>query len=504
MWKRVIAPIAFVSLLWIVFSSGTSYYLDWLLQTHNRIHREYLSTIRAVAQLQEQLWNLHSTVMDTTPGKIVDLRARIRKQESALERQLDEVEATSFTAEEQILVASTRKAFQRYRDFVDHHLETLVALDTYLPPSVETVLPLARAVADRSNELMDLNDRLVATATQRSSEVGGYVMLARTVVLIVGPLLGVLFGLWVAWGIHRSIARISITLEDATGASDRQLGRLEIRPSSDLPQLQQQVELVVAKLREMMDELQRARREAMRAERLAAVGELAAGVAHELRNPLTSVKLLIQTAVQRGSGKALGDRQLNVIQEEVLRMENTIQGLLDFARPPQLHRLRHDLRETLLRAIRLIDGRAKQESVSIQTDVPEAPVFVDGDREQLHQVFVNLLLNGIEAMERGGVFHVQIAATAQAVPCCLVVFADSGRGISDAVLGRIFEPFVTDRERGTGLGLAVSHRIIQEHGGTITARNDASGGAVFTVELPLAGPEHPTGGGRLKAAVVSL
>ena len=236
---------------------------------------------------------------------------------------------------------------------------------------------------------------------------------------------------------------------------------------------------------EVMEELQQTRRQAMSAERLAAVGELAAGVAHELRNPLTSVKLLIQTAVQRRPQTALSGKQLQVVEQEIARMENTIQGLLDFARPPHLHRVRHDVRTTIRRAINLIEGRAHHQNVAVVEHLPDTAVVVDGDPEQIHQILVNLLLNGTEAMPQGGSLTVSLQPSDKCGRVCRISVSDTGSGVARSVLDRIFEPFVTSKEHGTGLGLAISHRIAQEHGGGLLVANRAEGGATFTLELPL-------------------
>ena len=306
----------------------------------------------------------------------------------------------------------------------------------------------------------------------------------RMAFLIAGPTVGLLCGLWIARGLRRSLSEISVTLKDATGTLDCSVGSVQVSTQDDLPALQQQVRAVAERIRQVMDELQESRRKAMRTERLAAVGELAAGVAHELRNPLTSVKLLIQTAARRQDGVALQDKQLQVARQEITRMENTIQGLLDFARPPQLHSVVHDLRQTVRRALNLVAGRARQQQVQIAEEFPEAPAVVDGDPEQLHQVFVNLSLNGIEAMMEGGLLRVILSADGNAAGMYEVVFQDTGPGIRQEILGRIFQPFVTTKEHGTGLGLAISRRIVEEHGGTLNAANRQQGGAAFTVALP--------------------
>ncbi|MEI8022279.1 MAG: ATP-binding protein, partial [Schlesneria sp.] len=245
--------------------------------------------------------------------------------------------------------------------------------------------------------------------------------------------------------------------------------------------------------------------EVLQAERLAAVGELAAGVAHEIRNPLTSVKLLLQYAIRKASGPTLEESQLRLILDEIGRMETTIQGLLDFARPPKLNIMKHDLRQTLQRALNLIDSRARQQGIEIIMGEVETPLIVDGDTEKLHQVLVNLLINAVEAMPDGGRLSIDAmdamigidiprSPTTDTSPDCqkqpdnhvaVITIRDTGEGISTHVLSRLFEPFATTKERGTGLGLAVSHRIVEEHQGTIVACNDSSGGAKFTLTMPL-------------------
>jgi signal transduction histidine kinase len=149
----------------------------------------------------------------------------------------------------------------------------------------------------------------------------------------------------------------------------------------------------------------------------------------------------------------------------------------------------HDLRRTIGRAINLVGGRATQQHIAITEEYPDQPVLVDGDPEQLHQIFVNLLLNGIEAMPQGGslhivVSHVVVSAVHGYENMCRVVVSDSGQGVPEHILPRIFEPFVSSKEQGTGLGLAISHRIANEHGGVLLAINRPEGGAVFTLELP--------------------
>ena len=274
--------------------------------------------------------------------------------------------------EEKTLIKAVREHYSVYLNHVQERLRPQGLADLLIPQTAEKekTIRLARAVAEPCRQLLELNERMLAEATERSARLNGVVNMFRFVFLVAGPILGVLCGLWIARGMHRSVSQISVMLKGATGELDQELSSVEVRTSGDLPELQQLAQVVTDRIRHVAAELEEARRQAMSAERLAAAGELASGIAHELRNPLTSVKLLIQTATQQLSGRSIGKQDLQVAQREIARMESTIQGLLDFARPPKLRRVTHDLRRTVQRALNLVEGRANQQQVNIVTECP--------------------------------------------------------------------------------------------------------------------------------------
>lgn len=274
-----------------------------------------------------------------------------------------------------------------------------------------------------------------------------------------------------------------MTLKHGETADDQELGTVSLENGTSLTEVERQAEHVVQRLRHVSKDLQTVRSEVVRSERLAAVGELAAGVAHELRNPLTSVKLLLQHSLKQTGRTELSDSKLRLILDEIGRMEMTIQGLLDFSRPRPLKRSRHDIRDSVQRALNLVSGRAHQQRIEISAVEYPMPLVVDGDIEQLQQVFVNLLINATEAISERGQVIVDYGVS-EDHGMVSVRIQDTGCGISPEVLPRLFEPFATSKEKGTGLGLAVSRRIVEEHGGALTADNRASGGACFTVTLP--------------------
>jgi signal transduction histidine kinase len=198
--------------------------------------------------------------------------------------------------------------------------------------------------------------------------------------------------------------------------------------------------------------------------------------------------------------KDFDENELNLILEEIGRMEATIEGLLDFSRERPLRRTCHDLKGPIRRALNLIEGRARQQKVVLRIIEVEESLFVNGDAEQLHQVFVNLLINAIEAMPDGGCLAITLSLP-ESRSHVQIQIHDTGNGIPEEILLRIFEPFATTKERGTGLGLAVSRRIIDQHGGSLFAQNAAEGGALFTIELPVAADQVSVHAGELVATI---
>ena len=484
MWKKVVAPVFFVVSLWVVISVTTTFYINWLYESYSKVLRENVSSIQAAGAMQHSLWRLQSAVMSAVKNPTKDAWTNVDDWESSFQQHFSDAEKTAFTDDEKKSIGSIRDGFAEYVKHVQAIKKRSDAQGkgTVLEPGELT--RLAQNIADPCNELLGHNKTLMTNATISSNRLVASFYVIRLIFLTAGPLLGILFGIWVARGLHRSISQIKVVLQSASHELEQEVGHVDILAADDLTGVHRQLGVVSGHITKVLEQLQETRREVIRSERLAAVGELAAGVAHELRNPLTSVKLLIQTEAQRHPARPMDDKKLQIIQEEIARMERTIQGLLDFARPPALRRNRHDLRETVHRAINLVEGRAKQQNVSVYEEMPEFPLWIDGDPEQLHQVFVNLLLNGIDSMMQGGVLNVVLHESPQD-NICRVSFTDAGIGIPDTILDRIFEPFVTSKERGTGLGLAVSRRIVQDHKGKLIAANQSKQGAVFTVELPL-------------------
>jgi signal transduction histidine kinase len=227
-----------------------------------------------------------------------------------------------------------------------------------------------------------------------------------------------------------------------------------------------------------------------RAERLAAVGQLAAGVAHEIRNPLTAIRSTMQYLL-RGLDSADSRHQLvEEILSEVDRINSTVGGLLSLSRSGERQHAEVDISEPLGSAVQLIHNQAADQGVEIENRQGGRPWRVLGDAGQLKQVFLNLFINAIQSMPKGGRITLRVEPWFPPGPEAAGAWAevrieDSGPGIPPEQLRRIFDPFFTTKPEGTGLGLAICHGIIEQHGGEIAMASEMGRGTTASVRLPL-------------------
>lgn len=230
-------------------------------------------------------------------------------------------------------------------------------------------------------------------------------------------------------------------------------------------------------------------RELRHGERLASVGRLAAGVAHEMGAPLNVIDARAeQLLAHPNSSVETRQRNLNIIRAQVERITRIVRQLLDLARPYNLQCEPVDLSRFVANMIEQIEADATRAGVELEV-VSADKVMVDADRNFLRQVLLNVCLNGLQAMPSGGRLRIECAgdvAHRDGRSFVALRIKDTGKGIAPENLDHIFDPFHTTKEpgQGTGLGLTVSHRIIKEHGGWIEAANNAEGGAIFTIYLP--------------------
>jgi PAS domain S-box-containing protein len=227
-------------------------------------------------------------------------------------------------------------------------------------------------------------------------------------------------------------------------------------------------------------------------EKLAAIGTLAAGLAHEINNPigimLSRIELMLSDAEEPALTASLR-QDLEVLQRNATRVSRIAQGLLSFARRAPGVKVPIDLNLVVEDTLVLFEGQATKAGITVTRHLASEPPRVRGDANELQQVLLNLLKNAREALPDGGEIRVETGPAPDRPGWVRLVVADTGPGIPQDLLSKIFVPFFTTKDEGTGLGLPVSYRIVQDHGGALDVTTPPEGGTTFTVLLPALGPD---------------
>jgi len=385
---------------------------------------------------------------------------------------------------------------------------------------------LTNSVLEPLRECLAVNQQVVERTNEASQATAQHLKIGFLLLGLCGGAAGLLMGTGIARAIGRSIVQLNISVRSAVGRLSDVRGPVTFSHTGDLAGIESGMRALESDIAAVVERLQQRETELLRTEQLARVGQLAAGLAHELRNPLMPMKMLVQSALERGDESGLKGRALHVIDDEISRLERAIQEFLDFARPPVPEKSAVDLKDIVGGTLELAAGRAKLQAVTILSFLPKKPVIARVDQAQIKQLLLNLLLNALDALPDGGRIEVSIEPSvpqpelapqpatiregggerdlfsehdalrmlhavrrSEVMPAAewlAIRVADSGTGIPAELLPTIFEPFVTTKETGTGLGLSVCQRIAAAHGGRLVARNRPAGGAEFSLLLPYA------------------
>jgi two-component system sensor histidine kinase HydH len=479
---RLLAPTVLISLVLVIACIAAAFYLNKLHKEVSRVLTENVASTLAAK-------NLETTVIELV-HQLRGEHARLRTLTAELHRYVDLAnesleKATRYvnTEPEKDRVAGVKA---NWDEWLQHWAERTRQQPRELPVfDRQLAQELEEKVLPQCAELHNWNTGQVAESDRENQRMVDRLTWGLLAVGIGAPLSGLLLGYAMARKLHLSIYRLSVQIRDAAGRLNSKLRPVTLEGDGDFPDLHTQMQGLCEEIEQVFQRLQQREREVLRAEQLAGVGQVAAGVAHELRNPLTSVKMLVQTGLEGTPPVGLQGEDLAIIEHEIRRMEACIQTFLDFARPPSSERRRSDLLHVVRRAVALIEGRARRQQVSYKLDLPTEPVELFIDSEQIQQVLINLLLNALDAMPHGGDLLIAVAPAEPDPKHVTVRIEDNGPGIAPAILARLFEPFVSGKETGLGLGLSISRRLIEAHGGGISGENLPQWGARFTFTLPM-------------------
>lgn len=468
---RFLWPVVLITLCVVVLCAFTVASLFYQQAGTTRILRENVSSRRAGSDLRGCL-NILVALEKHRIESVAELHARALTL-------LAEVRRFADRPEEKALSATMDARFADY-------LRMWQALPAPTDPGHEQAANAATQfleihVLDPCREYEEFNDQRIEESTLHHERVLGQLAWGMAGVGGLGGLAGLVFGFGVARGLSRSIRRLQVQIQDAAGKLGDNLPEIVVTEDGDFAGLYEQVDRLTTRIEGVVNQLRQRDREVMRAEQLAAAGQLAAGVAHEIRNPLTSIKMLVQAAQEEDEAGGLTGEDLRVIEGEVRRLERSLQTFLDFARPPKPQRRPVEVVAIVQRVLGLVRGRAEKQRVNLRVEAPPGGLTLTADPDQLQQVFVNLALNALDAMPAGGALTFAVRRHGETAE---FEVADTGPGVPKGIMPRLFEPFVSGKETGLGLGLVISRRIVEDHGGSLAAANRPAGGASFFLRLP--------------------
>ncbi len=525
---RMTAPMVGVSLLLLAIGIVAAWYVHRLQKYNSDLMAMDVASMLAAEDLEIKMRDVRDQLRGFLRTGDPSYLAEIPALREKTEHDLREARNSARTGEERQKIADLERGCEHFFEKVHQRAQEPVetASPQQLYRSLQSIDDLAsEEIFKPAHEYVEYHRKIVKDTSEESQRWADWMGLGLLLLGACGSVGGVLAGFGIARGISRSIVQLSVPVRGAAGKLNEVVGPITLSTGGGFEELEQALSNMANQVGTVVERLEQREREVLRGEQLAAVGQLAAGIAHELRNPLMAIKILVQAAAERDQGAGLQGRDLQVVDEEITRLEESIQSLLDFARPPLPEKFIFDVRELVKQTRDLISARSEQQRVSLQLLMPERPVQIEADRGQIRQVLLNLMLNALDAMPDGGTIHVNLAIVAGKPPSrtmgncqdlllhgllsaeeapasrrdaaltwdqddlreeswVVITVADTGEGLPTELGERIFEPFVSSKETGTGLGLPICRRIISAHGGELNARNRSEGGAEFTIWLP--------------------
>lgn len=450
---------------------------------------ENLSSIKAAEELEiallEQRGFVSAYILD---GGNRSWLEQLRNKQPSFEQWLDRTRRTAHTSREEELIGKIEQLYRRY----DAQRSAVISLyeqgevaeaKRVLLYDVNTLYIQAYTLCE---ELLAANERYIDARIA-----DGQAQIRRNTFLVgLGMVLAAGCSIGLLWfffqGIFlplRQMARDAHAFSPYRPPTDHSGS-----PQDELRVVGFYLKTLMSDVSQTRTSLERSRTQLLQAEKLASVGKLAASVAHEIRNPLTSLKMRLFSLRQTYGGDPLHRDDFQVVSDEISRLERIIRNFLEFSRPPELQLQPQQLAPLLDRTLELCGHRLFEKDIALARRDRAGLPQVLADADQLKQVFINLLNNASEALPEGGQLQLSSALEQdpEGHPMAVVRFADSGPGIPAEVQPHIFEPFFTTKDEGTGLGLCIAARIMARHQGRLLLESSTAQGSTFAVWIPVA------------------
>lgn len=394
---------------------------------------------------------------------------------------LSKARLISDSAQQKAAIERISAAYQRYIATKDR------VIDYYMAGDRETGGRLHKEVRENFFELLELCDAFkniykqdIHRAQIESREQAGQLRLIAALGMVMVFFLGVLLVIFLMKHVLEPVRELTRMADRQDGGSPKE---------NEIKALSRSVHGLIEDVDFTHSELEKSREHLLQAEKMAMVGKLAAGMAHSIRNPFTSIKMRLFSLSRTLELDETEKEDFDVIAEEIRHVDTVVQNFLEFSRPPKL-KMQHISPSLVVdMTLQLLEHRLKSYDATAKVIREGSLPAVEADPEQLKEVLVNLIINACEAIGTGQngriVVHEGTAVENAAVRMAVLRISDNGPGMSEDIRQKVFQPFFTTKDEGTGLGLSIASRIIGEHRGKIKVRSVEGEGTTFIISLPV-------------------
>ncbi|MBS4060654.1 MAG: MCP four helix bundle domain-containing protein [Bacteroidetes bacterium] len=485
-YQMIVWALVSIALLLAVGYLIISYIYQLQDNTKVLITENAIST-RNAQDLRLALYRVRAASLTNVFDKSDEQIQNLEREQKAFLLLVDKADQATNTFEENKLIQQISALFSNYEQTLKNAIE-MHRKGRLTQPNAVILLAsqdLINTIEDKTNQLINIKEEKQNTL-ENSIEVNDNIITTAIYSLgISGIIMGLILGWLIARIILNPIYKLVLKVRDAAGSEV--VEHIRMTPGKELEELDLHINRLIGRINKANEDLQKNRELLDRSAKFAAVGKIAPALAHEIRNPLTSIKMLIHSMLQESEDGSEQKGDLEIMLHEINRMEEFLQNFLKYARPskPQMQQI--DAIEVIRQVLHLMQARLKQSNISLKENYEETAVIIKADPNMLKQILMNLIINAVDAMGKSGVLTISTRKTTdtEGQPTFIISVEDTGSGIPAEIIDTLFDPFVKNKEHGIGLGLSISQRIADLHHGHIHASNNHPNGAVFSLHLPI-------------------
>ncbi|MCK9401486.1 MAG: ATP-binding protein [Bacteroidales bacterium] len=462
-------------------------YIYKLQDETNLLIQQNIRSSKSAQELKLSLYDIRAAsltyLFDRSPERI----ATLQNKQNEFILLLEIAKASANTDEENILIQQISALFSNYQQTLRNALE-LHRMGRISQPNaliVHASQNLINTIEEKTDSFIATNESAQA-AYERSIQLNDDII--RTAMYALGSS-GIILGLILGWLIARIILnpiyKLVLKVRDAAGSEV--VEHIKMSPGKELEELDLHINRLIGRINQAHEDLQKNRELLERSSKLAAIGKIAPALAHEIRNPLTAIKMLIYAMMQEPGISKDKLHDLEIITHEIDRVEGFLQNFLKYARPAKPQMQMVSIVPVIKETLQLMQPRFRQSNIRLTENHEHENLRIKADPDMIKQIVMNLVLNAIESMGQDGElsFTTQVKADDPENQLFQICISDTGSGIPDDIKDSLFDPFVKGKDQGVGLGLSISQRIAELHHGWISAANNSGKGATFTIHLPM-------------------